>query len=253
MIETAKRAAVEAGDFLYSNFGNITEIVSKGDRNLVTNLDKEAEKSITSAILKRFPSHGILAEEGSAKESEDGYLWIIDPLDGTHNFIRSIDIFGVSIGLWHKDRFILGVVYMPKDKELYWAQDSKGAFKNGKSIHVSEVSDIKKASGSFDSSIRYSPEIMLKALGKVSADCFNIRMLGSSVRQLTYIAEGKLDFAVEFHDLPWDFAGAVSIIREAGGVFSGLKGEAVTPNTKGYITSSKIIHGSLKDILSRVI
>lgn len=251
MLETAKSAAKKAGDYLLSNFSNIKEVVSKGDRNLATDLDREAERIVADILTKEFPEHGIIAEEAIKKNTDRDYLWIIDPLDGTHNFIRGIDIFGVSIGLWYKDDFILGVVYIPGEKEMYWAQKGKGAFKNGQSITVSNTADIKMASGSFDSSIRYAPGVMLKALGNIACSCFNIRMFGSSARALTYLAEGKLDFVVEFHDRPWDYAGSVCIIKEAGGTFQDLKGNALSPRTIGYIASSVAIYSELEQIVKQ--
>lgn len=253
MIEVAKSAAVKAGNFLMSNFGRIGEVIIKGDRDLVTNVDREAEKIVADILKKEFPSHGIIGEENEKNPKSSDYLWIIDPLDGTHNFIRGMSVFGVSIGLWHKDEFILGVVYMPYNDELYYAQKGKGAFKNKERISVSEVSDIRKASCSFDSSIRYSPEVMLKTLGVVSRECFNIRMLGSSARLLTYVAEGTLDFAIEFHDHPWDFAGTVCIIKEAGGFFQDLNGNRPTPETIGYFTGNKNIYSQLKELLGKCI
>ncbi len=238
MIEVVKHIALQAGDFLSSNFGKVSSIISKGDRNLATDLDRKAEEMIVKTLLREFPEFGILGEEQTCIHMDRDYLWVIDPLDGTHNFIRGIDIFGVSIGLWHKGDFVLGVVYMPKEKELYWAEKGKGAFKNGKQIFASSVKAMKEASCSYDSSIRYSPEVMLKVLDRVSQAVFNVRMFGSSVRSLTYVAEGVLDFAIEFHDRPWDFAGSVCIIQEAGGVFRDLKGNAATPQTIGYIAST---------------
>ncbi len=251
MIEIAKKAAVEAGDYLMSNFGKFVKIIEKSDRNLATDLDTAAEKIIVDILKKEFSSHDILGEENSRVENQSDYLWIVDPLDGTHNYIRGINLFGVSIGLWHKNEFILGVIYMPRDKELYYAEKGKGAFKNGKAIKVSGCTDIRKASGSFDSSIRYSPEVMLKTLGNIAQECFNIRMLGTSVRLLTYVAEGKLDFAIEFHDRPWDFAGAVCIIKEAGGVFCGLNGNPPNPETTGYLTAPESIYPQIKKVIRR--
>lgn len=246
-------AAQEAGIFLLENFGKVSRIESKGDRNLATNLDKEAEKLIVDKICAKFPDHGILAEEGASMGLDRDYLWIVDPLDGTHNFVRDIDIFGVSIGVVHKGEFISGVIYMPKDKELYAAERGAGAFKNGKKISVSGAASLKECSISFDSSIRYTPEVMLSVLGDLAKEVFNIRMLGSSVRQLSYVAEGKLDFAVEFHDRPWDFAGGVCIIQEAGGHMTSLKGKPLDYKTIGYIASNTAIHQQVQDIvLSRL-
>lgn len=244
-IEVAK----QAGKFLADNFGKISKIESKGDRNLVTNLDKEAEKIIVDKIKAKFPEHGIIAEEGAKVREDRDYLWIIDPLDGTHNFIRDINIFGVSVGVVYKGGFIAGVIYMPLENELYAAEEGCGAYKNDKKISVSSVDNLRDCSISFDSSIRYSPKPMLKVLDNLAREVFNVRMFGSSVRVLSYIAEGKLDAAVEFHDRPWDFAGGVCIIEEAGGKLIDLKGVSLTYKTVGYIASNKNIHEKIKDIV----
>lgn len=242
--------AKEAGVFLKENFGKINKIESKGDRDFVTNLDKESEKMIVSRLKKTFPNHGIIGEEGEATGDDSGYLWIIDPIDGTHNFMRNINIFGVSLGLLYKQQFVGGIIYMPFDDELYVGEKGNGAYKNGRRIRVSKEDDLKKCSISYDSSIRYAPEVMLKVLGVLADQVFNIRMLGSSVRVLTYVAEGKLDFSVEFHDRPWDFAGGVAIIEEAQGKLTTLKGKPLTYKDIGYIASNSVIHDKVLDLVS---
>lgn len=253
MVNLAVDAAKEAGIHLLNNFGKIEKIESKGDRNLATNLDKEAEQIIVDKIKSKFPGHGILAEEGGASSLDSDFIWIIDPLDGTHNFIRNINIFGVSIGILHRNKFVAGVIYMPVDDELYVGEKDSGAYKNNEKICVSSNKELKECSISFDSSIRYSPEVMLIVLGDLSREVFNVRMLGSSARALSYLAEGKLDFSVEFYDRPWDFAGGVCIIEEAGGKITDLKGNSVTHETIGYIASNGITHSKiLKIVLSRI-
>jgi len=249
LLNLAIDSAKEAGKHLLNNFGKINTIESKGDRNLATNLDKEAEKIIIDYIKRKFPEHGVLAEEGGSFNLDKDYIWIIDPLDGTHNFIRNIDIFGVSIGVVYKDEFVIGVIYMPKDDELYFAEKNNGAYKNSKKISVSNKTNLKECSISFDSSIRYSPDIMLSALNRFSKEVFNIRMFGSSARVLSYVAEGKLDFAIEFFDRPWDFAGGVCLIEEAGGRFSNLLGEKITYRTIGYIASNSSAYKTVSEIL----
>jgi len=249
IINLGIEAAKEAGIFLLDNFGKISQIESKGDRNFATNLDKEAEELIIDKIKTKFPNHGILAEESGTSNLESEYLWVIDPLDGTHNYMRNINIFGVSIGVVYKQKFIAGVIYMPQEDELYVGERSNGAYKNAKSIKVSSISQLKECSISFDSSIRYAPEIMLKTLGSLAKEVFNVRMFGSSVRVLSYIAEGKLDFAVEFHDRPWDFAGGVCIIEEAGGKLISLKNTPLSYKTIGYIASNAKIHDMVRAIV----
>lgn len=249
IIDVAVTAASEAGMFLLNNFGKIKKITKKGDRNFATNLDQEAEQMIIAKIKEKFPSHGIMAEESGNKNINKDYLWIIDPLDGTHNYMRDIAIFGVSIGIVHKSKFVGGVIYMPVENELYVAEKGVGAYKNNQKIKVSSVNTLKECSISFDSSVRYLPEIMLKTLGALADKVFNVRMLGSSVRVLTYVAEGKLDASVEFYDRPWDFAGGVCLIEEAGGMLCDLNGKPVTAQTVGYIASNKVIHKKIKNIV----
>ncbi len=249
IINVAINAAKEAGDFLLKNFGKVSEITKKGDRNFATNLDKEAEEMILDKIRTKFPNHGIIAEEGGSSASDREYLWIIDPLDGTHNFMRNIDIFGVSIGLVHKKKFVGGVIYMPKENELYVGEKGGGAYKNNKKIKVSSNDNLKDCSIAFDSSIRYSPEVMLKVLGDLANEVFNVRMFGSSARHLSYLAEGVLDFVVEFHDRPWDFAGGVCIIEEAGGKLSNLKGGPLFYKDIGYIASNTFVYDKVRRIV----
>jgi myo-inositol-1(or 4)-monophosphatase len=243
-------AAKEAGKFIMDNFGKIREVSSKGDRSLATDIDQKAEKLIINTIKKKFPAHGILAEESGKSGLSREYLWIIDPLDGTHNFIRDINIFGVSIGVVYKKEFIAGIIYIPLEKELYAAEKGSGAYKNNRKISVSSKDRLKDSSVSFDSSIRYSPKVMLKTLGALAKGAFNVRMFGSSARVLSYIAEGKLDGAIEFYDHPWDFAGGVCLIEEAGGKLTDLKGNPLTHKNIGYIASNSLIHNKLLKLIS---
>lgn len=242
IIIVAKEAAREAGLFLQSKFGEVSEVITKGDRNLATDLDLAAEKMIVDRLMAAFPEHNVKGEEQEYEQKVSDYLWIVDPLDGTHNFIRGINCYGVSIGLWCKDEFIAGVVYMPQDDEMYYSYKGQGAYKNDKRISVTDISEMKKASASFDSSIRYNRETMLDVLGDLADKSFNIRMFGSSARLLTYVADGTIDYAVEFHDRPWDFAGSVCLIKEAGGIFKTLKGQDPTPETVGYIASNSKLY-----------
>jgi myo-inositol-1(or 4)-monophosphatase len=206
---------------------------------------------IVKVLKKEFPDYGILAEEGNRHNLKSENLWIIDPLDGTHNYMRGMNIYGVSIGLWQKDDFTKGVIYMPEDGDVFWAEKGKGAFKNGERISVSGVKDFKDCCLSYDSSIRYAPDIMLGVLHELCSKVFNIRMFGSSVRVLTYLAEGKVDFSIEFHDQPWDFAGGVCLVREAGGIVSPLKKGVLTPMTVGYIAGNSNLYAIVDEIIRR--
>jgi len=249
ILKVAAGAAKEAGDFLLHNFGKISKIERKKDKSLATNLDKEAESLIVKRIKASFKGHGIIGEEGASSNLDSDYLWIVDPLDGTHNFVRGINIFGVSIGVIYKGSFCAGAIYMPQEKELYLGEEGSGAFKNGKKITVSQTKKLSECSVSFDSSIRYSPRLMLNALGRLAPEVFNVRMMGSSVRQLSWVAEGKLDLAVEYYDKPWDFAGGMAIIKAGGGKFVNIQNKPLTYKDIGYIVANPYIFEDIKKII----
>lgn len=243
--EIAIKAAREVGKILLSNFGKTLKIKSKGDRDLVSNIDKAAEKAIIRLIKRHFPKDGILSEESPKVASSSGFRWIIDPIDGTHNFIHNIAIFGTSIALEYKDKVLLGVIYMPCTDELYIAQKGKGTYRNGRRINVSKRK-LKQATLIYDSSIRFNKGEMLKKLAKFADKAFNVRMFGSTVRSLTYVAEGKAEAEIEFNDKVWDFAAGLLLVEEAGGKSTDFKGRHWNTRTKRYIASNKAAH---KDIL----
>jgi myo-inositol-1(or 4)-monophosphatase len=251
ILAVAIEAARTAGRFIKKKSGNFGKVHSKGDRNLVTDIDRQAERIILKKISARFPGHAILAEESGKNKRQSEYRWIVDPIDGTHNYIRGINVYGVSLGLMRGDDFVLGVIYMPHDDELYTAEKWQGAYKNGKRMKVSGKKDLKGCSFSFDSSIRYKPRVMLPVLGEACRKAFNVRMTGSSVRALSYIAEGKLDFSIEFYDKPWDFAGGVCLIEEAGGKITALDGARVGIENVGYIASNGKVHAQVSRIVNK--
>ncbi|MBU1871867.1 MAG: inositol monophosphatase [Candidatus Omnitrophica bacterium] len=236
----ALAAARQAGKLLLDRFGHINKIKSKGDRDMVTDIDLAAESIIKNQIIKNFPCDSIISEENSRQRISD-YKWIVDPMDGTHNYIHNINIFGTSIALAYKDEVVLGVIYMPRDEELYWAQKKKGAYLNSKPISVS-ARNIKQATLIFDSSLRYQKVRMLKGMSNLVDKVFNLRMFGSTVRGLSYVAEGKAELEVEYNDKVWDFAAGLLLVEEAGGRVTDLKGNKWGINSKGYIASNGKIH-----------
>jgi len=248
-------AAKEAGTYLRVNFEKaIDQVKKKADHSLATNLDQEAEEMIVKRIRSHFPAHAILGEErglegqlGAANE----YLWIIDPLDGTHNYIRGIGIFGVSVGLFYKEHFISGVIYLPLTDELYVGERGTGAYKNEQKITVSKTKSLADSTISFDSDIKRNPDLKLSLFKEISQAVFNVRMLGSTVRILSYLAEGKLDASIELTDSAWDFAAGACILQAAGGTITDLQGNPITYQTKGYLASNGLLHQDLQALLSK--
>jgi len=246
--EIAIKAAKKAGKVLIDNFKKPIKAKAKGDRNLVTDIDLKAEDVIIKLIKGEFLEDSILSEESRYLRSKTEFKWIIDPLDGTHNYIHKIDVFGTSIALQFGGEVVLGVIYMPLTDELYVAQKHRGAYLNGRKLKVSERK-LKESTLIYDSSIRYNKEPMLKGLGKLADAVFNVRMFGSTARHLSYIAEGKTEIDVEFNDKVWDFAAGLLLVEEAGGKCVDFQGKRWNTNTRGYIASNSIVY---KDILNMI-
>ena len=244
----AVKAAKEAGKILLDNFKKPIKVKSKEDKSLVTNIDLAAERKIVELIKEKYPQDNILSEENKFKISDSDFRWIIDPLDGTHNYIHQIELFGTSIALEFKNEIILGVIYLPVTKKLYVAEKNKGTYLNGRRINVSQRK-LENSTMVYDSSIRYNKKPALSTLEKIADRVFNIRMLGSSVYHLSYIAEGKIDLDIEFNDKLWDFAAGLLLIEEAGGKATNFAGKKWNSKTKGYIASNGIIHRDVLKII----
>jgi myo-inositol-1(or 4)-monophosphatase len=252
MKDTAIIAAKEAGQILLENFQKIKTVNRKGERELVSNVDIASENKILEIIKNKYPDHDILCEESGLQKNASDYKWVIDPLDGTHNYIYGINMFGVSIALEYKGEIVLGVVNMPSTNEIYWAEKDKGAYLNGERIHVSDRG-MKNALAIYDSGIYTNTEERTGFLAKLVTKIFNIRMFGASTRHLTYIASGSADLQIEYGDKPWDFAAGGLIVEEAGGKITKLDGSKWSIYNEGYISSNGVFHdevlGMLKSFL----
>ena len=253
IIDIGIKAAREAGVFLLKNADKQKEIIEKDDWTFVTDIDPQAERIIVDIIQSSFPGHGILCEEKSVTKSSGEYLWIIDPLDGTHNYIRGIPLYGVSIGIVYKEDIVAGIIYMPVENALYVSEKGNGAYKNEKHIHVSDRKEIGLCTLSYDSSIRYDPVLKPKILAELGKKVFNVRMFGASTSLLTLLAEGKLDISVEFDDEAWDFAAGLSLVTEAGGKFTDFYGTPATYKTERYIASNGLVHDEVCEVIRSVV
>jgi myo-inositol-1(or 4)-monophosphatase len=213
--------AKQAGQIICDGWtSNSLEISLKGDINPVTEIDKKVEDLVSNMLKKAFPLYGILAEESREIKGSVNARWIIDPLDGTTNFIRHYPSVAVSIALEKENELVLGLVYNPIINETYFAEKGKGAFCNGRQIHVSEISQLKSsvlASGfpydawdNFDNNtIQWS---------KMITKCVSLRCDGSAALDLCRVAAGQFDGYWEKGLSPWDVAAGSVIVREAGGL-----------------------------------
>jgi myo-inositol-1(or 4)-monophosphatase len=219
---TAIAAAKAGSEILVKYYNKALDVEYKGEVDPVTCADKNSQKAIIKIIKNVFPKHGILAEEDGANEVSKDYCWIIDPLDGTVNFIHGLPMFCVSIGLKYKDEIISGVIYSPIMQEVFIAQRGAGAWLNGKKIKVSTIENPLRslAVTGFPYYARKKSQRVMKNFQNIMLNYQGIRRLGSAALDMAYVACGRFEFFWEEGLKPWDIAAGVLIVKEAGGKVS---------------------------------
>lgn len=250
--QTAIKAAKEAGKIQLKYFEkNIKKKKKQGD-SFVTKADIESTKKIRKIILKEFPQHNVICEELGSNKKKSDYRWIIDPLDGTHNFIMGTPLFGPSIALQYKKEIILGVIHLPVLKKLYYAEKGKGAFCNGKRIKVNNETNPKKLLLLFDAKLRMKTDKKIRILRQLSKKTWRLRIFGASIYHNILVAEGKAGINIDFDSHPWDHSAALLIIEEAGGKITDLEGNRWTPNTRDYIATNGKVHNKISNVLKKL-
>lgn len=229
MIENIIETVKKAGE-IYKNAAGNLGIESKGSAvNLVTEYDKKIQDFLFEALSKIIPDCSFLGEEGEGnKELSDGYCFIIDPIDGTTNFIKGFQHSAISVGLAKDKELIAGVVYDPDLDNIYYAEKGKGAYLNGKQIHVSEC-DLQSSLVLFGT-CPYEHELAEKTFAltkEVFYNAIEVRRGGSAALDICYVAAGKADLYYELIVRPWDFSGATIILEEAGGNCCTLEKESI--------------------------
>jgi myo-inositol-1(or 4)-monophosphatase len=252
----AVNTALKAGAYIRKKVGRVKDVRYKGEINIVTEVDKKAEGIIISAIKKSYPSHDFLAEESAAaltpkKASE--FKWVIDPLDGTTNFLHSFPFFCVSIALEYKGRLLVGAVYDPARDELFHAEKGRGAFLNKKKIHVSRTAVLKKAllATGFAYDVKRVMDNNLDNFAKFIKASQAVRRAGSAALDLCYVASGRFDGFWESGLNPWDSAAAALILEEAGGKITRFDGSKYTIYDKQILASNSKIHSQMIRTLSK--
>jgi myo-inositol-1(or 4)-monophosphatase len=220
--------------------------------NMVTDVDRRAEQAIVGILSAAFPDHRILAEEGGKGSGEDSpYRWIVDPLDGTTNFTHGFPAFCVSIGLEMEGRIVLGVVYDPIRRELFEAEASKGAYLNGRRIHVSKVPSLNKAllvtGFSYD---RESRQRNLEHFERFVLASQGLRRTGSAALDLSYVAAGRVDGFWELRLSPWDVAAGSLIVTEAGGRITDFAGNSFNGDGAETLATNGLIHHEMVEVLT---
>ncbi len=245
-LRTAARAAQKAGDVIRSGFRNLEagDIESKGKNDFVTRVDCEAEAAITGIIQKEFPGHRILAEEGGYSAAGGDYLWVIDPLDGTTNFIHGIPHFAVSLALLENDRLVFGLIYEPLSGDRFHAVLGQGAFLNGRPIAVSGTTGLDSALGAtgFPFKAPGQAAAYAAAFKSLLSKCKDMRRCGSAALDLAYTACGRYDFFWEAHLLPWDFMAGKLLLTEAGGLTGDFSGRELPLRSSTVLAANPMLY-----------
>jgi myo-inositol-1(or 4)-monophosphatase len=258
--QVAASIAVRAGALVRGYYERGVALEYKGDVDIVTEADRASEKFIVEQLGAEFPTHGVFAEEGTRVSLDHEYRWYVDPLDGTTNFAHGFPFFCISLGLEHRpqdlpsDRdgaLIAGVVYDPLRDELFAAEREKGAWLNGRRLHVSRVADLSEcllATG-FPSRKRHTnPNIHFYQ--QLTLRSHGVRRAGSAALDLAYCAAGRIDAYWEFNLNPWDTAAGALLVEEAGGTMTGFDGAPFRLESQEILATNGLVKQTLLEFFA---
>ena len=254
-INVMDQAARKAARHLIRDFGEVEQLqVSiKGPGDFVSAADRRVEKILREELAKARPNFGFLLEESGEIPSKDGHRWIIDPLDGTTNFLHGIPHFAISIGLeWHGD-IIAGLVYDPLKDETFVAEKGAGAFLNDRRLRVSRRADLERSMiGTGIPVLNWAgrQKGYAQQLEQVVDKVAGVRRLGTASLDLAYVAAGRFDGFWEYGLKPWDIAAGIILVREAGGLTSFLEGEQPWSEPGTLVVGNADIHPKLIKLLN---
>jgi myo-inositol-1(or 4)-monophosphatase len=251
LLTIAVRAARKAGDFVIRESEHIKSIESKSQNDFVTNVDQAAEQLIMETISNAYPEHSFLCEE-SGESGDSDYQWVIDPIDGTTNYIRKIPHWAISIACKHKGRTQIAVVYDPNRGEMFTAVKGRGAQFDNKKMRVSQTKGLEHAligTGFPFRNEKRLPEY-LEIFSKMFPLCSDMRRAGSAALDLAYVAAGRLDGFWEFGLSPWDTAAGALLVEESGGMVADMRGNPnhekgnsiLAANPKAFKAMLKVIN-----------
>lgn len=255
MLNVAVRAAREAGKIINraSLDIDLVRVAQKAANDFVTEVDRAAEQAIIDTLLKAYPQHGILGEEtGSTQGNPDSeFQWIIDPLDGTTNFIHGMPVYAVSIALVHKGVIQQGVVYDPTRDELFTASRGAGAFLNSRRIRVSTRTRLEDSLIGTGFPFRKGDDFdaYLDMFKQIAQRCVGLRRPGAAAIDLAYVAAGRYDGFFEFGLKPWDLAAGALLITEAGGLVGNFNGDADYLHRGEVVAATPRVFAQLVSIL----
>lgn len=218
-------------------------VITKGDRDVVTDIDYAVEHAVREFLARETPEFGFLGEEEGLSRADGGPMWVLDPVDGTANFVRHIPLCGISLGLVARDRAIVGVIDLPFLAARYSAAEKAGAEVNGRRIRVSTTDTLAAALvavADYAVGERAAAEnrVRLPLYHRLATRVQRVRMLGSAAVDLAWVAEGRIDASIMLSNHPWDTAAGVVIAREAGAVVSDIDGTPHTAHARAAIAAT---------------
>lgn len=246
ILDDVLKITEEASSFIHSQAGKVRsdEIETKSRNSLVSYVDKQAEEILVKGLGKLIKGSGFITEEDTVAQQKSEYTWVIDPLDGTTNFLQEIPMYSVSVALMHHDQIILGVVRAVEQNETFYAWKDGGAWLNGNRITVSNQSDVQDAVVA--TGFPYSSRDVLPQLTAVFEyflkNARGIRRLGSAAIDLAYVACGRFDVYYETTLNPWDIAGGILLVQEAGGIVTDFNGQPDMMKKGHIIAAAPLIH-----------
>ncbi len=244
-LEVAMQAALEAGKIVEKHFE--TELIHevKDDKSIVTIADKESEEIIKKIILTAFPQHSILGEETGLTQNGNDYVWHIDPIDGTRNFANGIPLFSVSIALENKGEIVIGVIYNPATKTIFYAEKGKGAYCNGSRIFVSKNDESHSIITASGNKSKEDKKFLLDFYYHIQQGAIKMRYFGCTALDLAYVAKGSTEATIQLGWSTYDYAAGTILVQEAGGVITTFNGEKWKFPDAYFIASNGVFHDLL--------
>lgn len=256
LTDKVRSLAIEAGSFIRDERKKFHReaVEKKHAHDYVSYVDKESEKRIVTCLKELLPEAGFIAEEGSGNLTDEEYCWLVDPLDGTTNFIHDNASYCVSIALRSKKELLLGVVYEICRDECFWTYKDAPSYLNGKEIHVSSVSRLDDsfiALGFPYASDAYSP-MAVHLVKNLYGNVAGLRLLGAAAVELCYVATGRFEARIEAFLGPWDIAAGTIILQNAGGKVTDFSGEDSFYSGSQVLASNGKIHQNLLNIIDNL-
>lgn len=256
MKEFAIGLVLRAGNILMREFRKLApeQIRFKKKRELVTKHDLSVDKFMVEKIRAAYPDHAILSEEeGFRRKAKSDYMWVIDPLDGTTNYIMRHTFFASTLAILKRGEPILGVIYAPYTRELFVAEKGRGAFKNEEKMHVSNENNLKNSFITFAYS--HEPQSLKRAIGAYQHFEFEARSMrhfGSSSLELAFVAAGRVEAQIITPPVRiWDVAAGVLMVKEAGGMVTDFQGRSSRIAYNGLVASNSRVHNKILQVIKR--